>query len=234
MTAPSTSLKLAYTVAGIWHSQTLFEEMGWEYPDTWDDMLDLSEQIKEETGVYPWTYQGKFPQYMNFGVLMPLVYKNGGIETIIDQDNLVEGAFSTDAVKQSLEQIQELHNRDLIMPGTEGLTHTESQAEWLQGNAVFIPSGTWLENEMREMTPDDFNMVVKPVPGTRRQHQPIPSLPGPARTSSCRSMARTRSAAWNILRCAHVQGERQVVRRERGRHHAGHRRHRRRGAEPAL
>ncbi len=87
-------------------------------------------------------------------------------QTIIDQDNLVEGAFSTDAVKQSLEQIQELHNRDLIMPGTEGLTHTESQAEWLQGNAVFIPSGSWLENEMREMTPDDFNMVVKPVPGT--------------------------------------------------------------------
>jgi len=159
-------LKMAYTVTGLWHSQTLFEEMGWEYPDTWDGLLELSEQIKEETGVYPWTYQGKFPQYMVWGALMPLVYKNGGIETIIDQDNLVEGAFSTDAVKQSLEQIQELYNRDLIMPGTEGLTHTEAQAEWLQGNAVFIPSGSWLENEMREMTPDDFNMVVKPVPGT--------------------------------------------------------------------
>ncbi len=53
------------------------------------------------------------------------------------------------------------------MSGTEGLTHTESQAEWLQGKAVFIPSGTWLENEMRDLTPEDFNMVVKPVPGAQ-------------------------------------------------------------------
>ncbi len=158
-------LNMAYTVFGIWHSESLFEEMGWEYPDTWDGMLELSEQIKEETGVYPWTYQGKFPYYMNFGLLMPLIYKNGGIEAVIAMDNLEEGAFSSDAVKLALEQIAELHNRDLILPGTEGLTHTESQAEWLQGNAVFIPSGNWLENEMRELTPEGFDMVVKPVPG---------------------------------------------------------------------
>ena len=46
------------------------------------------------------------------------------------------------------------------MQGTEGLTHTEAQAEWLQGNALFIPSGSWLENEMRELTPEGFDMVV--------------------------------------------------------------------------
>ena len=45
------------------------------------------------------------------------------------------------------------------------MTHTESQAEWLQGNAAFIPCGTWLENEMRELTPEGFDMVIKPVPG---------------------------------------------------------------------
>ncbi len=75
-------------------------------------MLAFSELIKRDRRMYPWTYQGKFPQYMVFGVLMPLVYKNGGLQTIIDQDNLVEGAFSTDAVLTSLDQIQELHNSD--------------------------------------------------------------------------------------------------------------------------
>ncbi len=98
---------------------------------------------------------------MVFGVLMPLVYKNGGIEAIIAMDNLEEGAFSTDAVKKSLEQLQELYTRGHIMPGTEGLTHTEAQAEWLQKKAVFIPCGTWLENEMRDLTPEGFDMVVK-------------------------------------------------------------------------
>lgn len=159
-------LLLAYTVVGIWHSQTLFEEKGWEYPKTWDDMLAFCDTVKGE-GISPWTYQGKYPQYMVWGVLQPLIYKNGGLQVIIDQDNLVEGAWEHPAVLTSLQQLQELHNQDFILPGTEGLTHTESQAEWLQEKAVFIPCGTWLENEMRDMTPEDFNMVVKPVPGAQ-------------------------------------------------------------------
>jgi N-acetylglucosamine transport system substrate-binding protein len=163
-------LLLSYTVAGIWHSQTLFEEMGWEYPQTWDEMLEFGDMVLETTDMYPWTYQGKYPGYMVWGVLMPLVYKNGGIEAIIAMDNLEEGAFSSDAVKTSLEQLQELYTRGQIMPGTEGLTHTESQAEWLQNKAVFIPSGTWLENEMRDLTPEDFDMVIKPVPGTEESN----------------------------------------------------------------
>lgn len=159
-------LLMAYTVSGIWHSQSLFEEKGWEYPRTWDDMLAMCAKIRSETDMYPWTYQGRYPQYMVFGTLMPLIYKNGGLQVIIDQDNLVDGAWEHPSVLKSLQQMQELYNQEFILPGTEGLTHTESQAEWLQGKAVFIPCGTWLENEMRDLTPEGFNMVVKAVPGT--------------------------------------------------------------------
>ena len=157
-------LNIAYTVSGIWHSQSLFDEKGWEYPRTWDGLMGLCETIKS-AGIAPWTYQGKFPGYMVFGCLMPLVYKNGGIQAIKDIDNLVDDAWKSDAVMQALNMMHQLVENDYILPGTEGLTHTESQAEWLQGNAVFIPCGTWLENEMRELTPEGFDMVVKPVPG---------------------------------------------------------------------
>lgn len=157
-------LNIAYTVSGIWHSQTLFAEKGWEYPKTWAGMLDLCETIKS-AGIAPWTYQGKFPQYMVFGCLMHLVYKTGGIQAIKDIDNLVDDAWKSDAVMQAVTMMHQLADLDYIMPGTEGLTHTESQAEWLQGNAAFIPCGTWLENEMRELTPEGFDMVIKPVPG---------------------------------------------------------------------
>lgn len=162
-------LLLAFTVSGIWHSQTLFEENGWEYPTTWDDMLGFCDMIKSTTDMAPWTYQGRFPQYMNFAVLHHLIYKNGGLDLIIAQDNLEDGAWSDDAVLTSLRQIQELHNQGFIMEGTEGLSHTEAQAEWLQGNAVFLPCGTWLENEMRDLTPENFNMVINPVPGSTEE-----------------------------------------------------------------
>ncbi|MGB5048784.1 MAG: extracellular solute-binding protein, partial [Caldilineaceae bacterium] len=109
------SLQLAYTISGIWHSQSLFTEKGWTYPRTWDDMLAFCEMIKTETDMAPWTYQGKYPQYMVFGVLMPLIYKNGGLQLIIDLDNLVDGAWNNPAVVKSLEQVQALHTNGYIM-----------------------------------------------------------------------------------------------------------------------
>ncbi|MCY4144864.1 MAG: N-acetylglucosamine/diacetylchitobiose ABC transporter substrate-binding protein [Chloroflexi bacterium] len=157
-------LNIAYTVSGIWHSQSLFEEKGYDYPRTWDGLMGLCETIKSD-GIAPWTYQGKFPGYMVFGCLHHLIHKTGGIQTIYDLDNLVDGVWQSDAVLQALNMMYQLVENDYILPGTEGLTHTESQAEWLQGNAAFIPCGTWLENEMRELTPDGFNMVIKPLPG---------------------------------------------------------------------
>ncbi len=157
-------LNIAFTVSGVWHSQSLFEEKGWTYPQTWDEMLAVCEAIKTD-GTSPWTYQGRYPQYMVFGVFMPLVYKVGGIEALTALDNLEDGAWTSEPVLQAATMIHQLAANEYIMPGTEGLTHTESQAEWLQGNAVFIPCGTWLENEMRELTPEGFNMVIQPVPG---------------------------------------------------------------------
>lgn len=156
-------LNIAYTVFGIWNSATLFADKGWDYPTTWSGMLDLCETIKSD-GISPWTYQGRFPQYMVFGVLMPLIYKNGGIETIIAIDNLEDGAWEAAPVVQAVEMMHQLAANEFILPGTEGLTHTEAQAEWLQGNAAFLPCGTWLENEMRDLTPADFDMVVNAVP----------------------------------------------------------------------
>lgn len=158
------SLNMAYTVVGIWYSSTLFQEKGWTYPATWPEMLDLCETIKT-AGTAPWTYQGKYPGYMFWGLLLGLIYKKGGVQPMIDIDNLVDNAWAHPAVVDSVKEMYQLAENGYIMAGTEGLNHTESQAEWLKGNAVFIPCGTWLENEMKGSIPDNFNMVVGQAPG---------------------------------------------------------------------
>ncbi|HEX7003282.1 MAG TPA: ABC transporter substrate-binding protein [Trueperaceae bacterium] len=38
----------------IWHNVNQWEEQGWEHPETWDEMMQLSQQIAEETGTTPW------------------------------------------------------------------------------------------------------------------------------------------------------------------------------------
>ena len=153
------ALNIAYSVAGIWYSSSLFKEKGWTYPKTWPEMLDMCETIKS-AGIAPWTYQGKYPGYMIFGLLSGLIYKHGGIQPMIDLDNLVDGAWQNAAVVDSLNEMYQLAENGYIMEGTEGLNHTESQAEWLKGNAAFIPCGIWLENEMKDMIPEGFDLSL--------------------------------------------------------------------------
>lgn len=164
MDGKQVALNIAYSVGGIWYSKTLFEEKGWKYPTTWDEMLALCETIKS-SGMAPWTYQGKYPGYMIFGVLQAQIFKRGGIQPMIDIDNLVDNIWTTASVADSVREIYTLAENDYIMAGTEGLNHTESQAEWLKNKAAFIPCGAWLENEMKTSTPENFRMVMGEVPG---------------------------------------------------------------------
>ena len=155
-------LLYALTVYGIWYNQNWFDEQGYTYPETWEDMMALCADIKE-SGVAPWTYQGQYPQYMRL-LMDQMVGKHGGIEAIKALDNLEPDAWKQDSVRVSLEALRSLYDNGYILEGTEALSHTDSQAQWLQGRAAFIPCGTWLENEMRDLIPEDFAMVVAPSP----------------------------------------------------------------------
>lgn len=158
-------LNMSYTISGLWYSKPGFEKAGYTYPTTWAEMLTLCEQIKKEGKASPWTYQGKYPYYIWGIVTNMLIYYAGGNDVLMKLDNLEPGAWDDPAVKRAVEDLYQLWDKGYILPGTSGLTHTESQTEWLKGSAVFIPCGSWLENEMKTVTPADFNMVVGNVPG---------------------------------------------------------------------
>lgn len=155
-------LKYASFVFGIWYSDSLFKSKGWEYPKTWDEMLTLSDEIKK-AGVSPWAYEGKNPYYVT-QIFNQMIWKHGGMQTYVNLDNLEPNAWKQPEVVNVAEALYQLADRGFFLPGTEGLTNTESQAEWLQGKAAFLPVGSWIENEMKGFIPDGFDMVVQPTP----------------------------------------------------------------------
>ena len=155
-------LKYNYGPYGIWYNQNLFDEKGWTYPATWDEMMALCEEIKA-AGIAPWTYQGQYPYYIR-AIFDQLLYKHAGIEAIAAIDNLEEGAWQTEEVALALNALKQLQENDYLLEGTQGLSHTESQALWLEGKAAFIPCGSWLENEMKDLIPADFAMTIKATP----------------------------------------------------------------------
>ncbi|MEV4754291.1 N-acetylglucosamine/diacetylchitobiose ABC transporter substrate-binding protein [Micromonospora sp. NPDC049559] len=156
------TLNFTYTVWGLWYSKPLFDRHGWRYPSTWESMLALCDEIKK-TGVAPWTYQGKYPEYLN-DPLLAMAAKAGGPDLVRAVDNLQPGAWKQQPLLDAATAIHELAARGHLLPGSEALSHTEAQAAWCQGRAAFIPCGSWLEAEQKGIAPAGFDMVMGAVP----------------------------------------------------------------------
>ncbi len=155
-------LNYVLSATGVWYSASFMESKGYTYPKTWTEMLELCEEIKTG-GVAPWTHTGVHPQYMLGFMFNQMLWKHNP-QAIIDIDNLVDDAWRSEDVRFVLENLYQLAEKGYILSGSEGLTHTESQAEWLQGKAAFIPVGTWLEKEMEGTIPEGFDMTFAPTP----------------------------------------------------------------------
>ncbi|MET8044338.1 N-acetylglucosamine/diacetylchitobiose ABC transporter substrate-binding protein [Micromonospora sp. NPDC005215] len=160
-TVPLT-LNFTYTAWGLWYSRPLFAARGWSYPKNWDEMLTLCATIKA-AGIAPWTYQGKYPEYIN-DPLLSMAAKTGGPSLVKAVDNLEPNAWKAPGLIGAAEAFAELAGKGYIMSGSEALSHTEAQAAWSQGKAAFIPCGSWLESEQKGVTAPSFDMVMGPVP----------------------------------------------------------------------
>ncbi|MFF5016225.1 N-acetylglucosamine/diacetylchitobiose ABC transporter substrate-binding protein [Streptomyces sp. NPDC001165] len=157
------ALNYIYTVWGLWYSGKLFKEKGWEEPKTWADFLAIGQDAKKQ-GIGGLAHQGKYPYYINVAI-MDMIAKKGGLDAMKAIDNLDPKAFvGSDAAQAGVEAIYEVVEKGLLMPGTNGLTHTESQTRWNQYKAAFITCGSWLENEQLKQTPADFDMKFMPMP----------------------------------------------------------------------
>jgi N-acetylglucosamine transport system substrate-binding protein len=156
------AINYTYTVYGIWYSEKLFTDRGWQYPKTWDEMIALCKTIKA-AGISPWTYQGKYPRYLGWAVLAAAA-KLAGEEILVAIDNLEPNAWKHDAIKTAAEAYYQLAVDGYIQPGAEGMDHIQSQTQWSKGKAALISCGSWLENEQKAVTPADFRMVIAPTP----------------------------------------------------------------------
>ncbi|MFJ8809896.1 N-acetylglucosamine/diacetylchitobiose ABC transporter substrate-binding protein [Streptomyces sp. NPDC102490] len=153
----------AYTVYGNWYSRKALDSLDAEYPKTWDEMLAVCEKAKKK-GMAGWTYAGKYPYYIPFS-MSPMIAKVGGREVLDAIDNLEPNAWKHPAVKTVFEAWYELYKKGYILKGTPGLDHIQSQTAWAKGKALFLPNGSWVENESAKVIPADFDLAVSAPPG---------------------------------------------------------------------
>lgn len=153
-----------FNVQGWWYNPDVFAKNGWTPPKTYDELLALCEKIKA-AGIAPITFQGKYPYYMMEGMLLPWAASIGGIQVVNDVQNLVPGAWKSPAMLQAARMVRELRDKGFFQAGAVGMSHTESQTEFLAGRAAMIPCGTWLYSEMKSVMPPNAKMefLMPPV-----------------------------------------------------------------------
>ncbi|MFJ6694686.1 N-acetylglucosamine/diacetylchitobiose ABC transporter substrate-binding protein [Streptomyces sp. NPDC091272] len=157
-------LNIAMTVYGNWYSRRMLEEtLESQYPKTWDEMVEVCKKAKAK-GVHGWSYPGGHPRYMLFS-MYAMFAQAGGRQVVEAMDYLEPNAWKHDAVKSVFEAFEELVAKKYVLTGFDGPQgHTEMQTAWTKGKCVFVPNGSWVENEAKDTTPQGFGMTVGATP----------------------------------------------------------------------
>jgi N-acetylglucosamine transport system substrate-binding protein len=150
------------TVFGIWYSGKLFKDKNWTVPTKWDDFLKLCDSIKA-AGIIPFGYAGANAPYYMWNVILTSAAKIGGPDVLKAIDNLEDGAWTSEPVKQAAAAWAEVGAK-YSDKSFLGLKHTDVQLQQDQYKVAMYPSGDWLPNEQAKSTPADFQYQMMPNP----------------------------------------------------------------------
>lgn len=157
------AINYVLTVFSLWYSASLFEQNGWTVPKTWDEMLALGEKAKAK-GKYLFCW-GKEAATYYLEMAIASAIKQGGDEVRLGVDNLKANCWSHPAIQSVLTAIEQIVKAGYVKPGGSGTAFTAAQAQWSNAQtAILYPSGSWIENEMKNQTKTDFKMTGVPVP----------------------------------------------------------------------
>lgn len=144
---------LYYSTTGLFYNKTVFEQNNWDVPVTWDEFFALGDKAKE-AGRSLFTYQGLAPGYLE-AVLLPAITAKVGPDNFIKALNYEDGAWEQPGIVEAMDKIAQIATGGYLMDGTVALSHTQAQQQWLKGDALFIPCGSWLEGEMADSPRED-------------------------------------------------------------------------------
>lgn len=164
---------------GLWYSRRLLNDNGWSEPQTWQQFMELCARIKD-SGLAPFTYPGRYPTYM-LDPIITLAVRHGGVAVY---DNLESdfgaAAWRQDSLRAAADAWQQFVAAGFVLAGSRGFTHRQAQAKWAQGEAVFVPCGSWLENEEKATLTPEFDLGFMPVPALSGSRSPrlVQASPG--------------------------------------------------------
>ncbi len=155
------ALNYVLTVYAVWYSASLFQDNGWTPPKTWDEAMALGAKAKSK-GKYLFVWGKEAATYYQTLAIGSAI-KEGGDEIRLSLENLEADCWSKPAMQSVLKGLGEIVKAGYMKPGGAGTQFTAAQAQWSNAqDALLYPSGSWIENEMKDQTKPDFKMTGFP------------------------------------------------------------------------
>ena len=157
------AINYALTVYALWYSASLFEENGWAPPKTWDEAYELGVKAKEKDKfLFVWGKEAA-TYYQTLAICSAI--KQGGDEVRLSLENLKSDCWSQQAVQDVFTGMKKIIDAKMFKPGGSGTQFTAAQSQWSNDqDALLYPSGSWIENEMKDQTKEGFEMTGAPEP----------------------------------------------------------------------
>jgi N-acetylglucosamine transport system substrate-binding protein len=146
---------------GMWYNEKLLSDNGIAPANNFDEFMAASEKLKSK-GVSGFIHAGIYPDYIIWGSLLPAVGSEGGEKLLNDVIAGKPDAINSVQFKNVVKRFKDMADKDYFDKGATALNHTQSQMEWLNGKAAYIPVGLWLESEMKKDIPSGFSMKFTP------------------------------------------------------------------------
>jgi N-acetylglucosamine transport system substrate-binding protein len=161
------------SVTGIVYNATLFEQYGWEVPNTTKELEELCVKILEDTEgtVNPFVYCGNAADgYLYFAVdnwlnqyagidNLDTFYAYGSAD-IFAPDSVISTGKKL-AHENLLKFLTDRNKGGYARNGSMGIDHHQAQGEIVSGKCAMMLNGSWFENEMAAVLSDPANEGLK-------------------------------------------------------------------------
>jgi len=141
----------------FWYNKVLFNDLGIEEPETWDEFLEMAEILKENNidpvafGIQTDVYRGYFP----YQAAARILGKNALNKAAADPTGEAFEDPRWEQVGDILYQFSK-EGKDLLMDGYESSVYPAPQMDWIMGMAGTFYCGTWIPVETKSAAGENF------------------------------------------------------------------------------
>jgi raffinose/stachyose/melibiose transport system substrate-binding protein len=146
---------------GVYYNATMFEEMGFEEPQTLEELHEIADAVKAE-GIIPFAVgdQEKWPAGHLFSTGISNLLGKEGLDQILYGDGRWD---SPEGVRAIEVMFTEMVENGYYPEDVNAITYEDANSLFYAGKAAMIPTGTWLVPEVDE-TVQNFDVEFFPFP----------------------------------------------------------------------